>query len=74
MTESVKIRFTAPAGENVLTFTYEKDEICCSSGSDMGIIDNLLINNITNAGKINLSLPELPEGASYFTKRGNPTK
>lgn len=74
MTESIKIRFTVPAGENVLTFSYEKDDICCVDGLDIGLIDNLLINNISNVGKVNLSLPELPEGASYFTERGNPTK
>ncbi|WP_421809606.1 collagen-like triple helix repeat-containing protein [Flagellimonas sp.] len=74
MTGSVKIRFTAPAGENVLTFTYTKDELCCADGLDIGVIDNLLINNVSNVGKVNLSLPELPEGASYYTERGNPTK
>jgi len=73
MTEAVKIRFTAPAGENTLIFTYDKDNNI-TAGFDYGIIDNLLITNIASAGKINLSLPELPEGASYYTERGKRTK
>ncbi|MBO6532049.1 MAG: collagen-like protein [Muricauda sp.] len=74
MTDAVKIRFTAAAGENVLMFIYFKDGDGLSDGLDLGVIDNLLITNVANAGKIDLSLPELPEGASYYTERGNRTK
>ncbi|GLU44457.1 hypothetical protein [Allomuricauda sp. NBRC 101325] len=71
--EPITIRFTAPAGDNVLTFRYEKDD-SLDDGLDLIVIDNLMINNVSNVGKVNLNLPELPEGASYYTEKGAKTK
>ncbi|WP_123877292.1 collagen-like triple helix repeat-containing protein [Flagellimonas maritima] len=67
LSRPIRIRFTAEAGENVLTFTYEKDELT-SVDLDRAYVDNLLINNVASTGKINLGLPELPEGATYYNK------
>lgn len=69
----ITIKFLAPPGDNVLTFRYEKD-FSASAGADLVLIDNLVINNVSSVGKVNLKLPTLPDGASYYAEKGSKTK
>lgn len=56
------------AGEHTVTWTYLKDGICCSEGNDVGTVDNVIITNYAEAGRLKESV--LPSSVLTLAQRG----